>query len=99
MIRADQIPDEVVEAAARAEYETMRAEAISDHGAIAETMYCPWEKVSPDAKEYYMRLARAAIAAAINAWPGATMYGPHPSGHGPTVPQLILPLPQKGGDA
>jgi hypothetical protein len=38
-------------------------------------------------------------AAALSAWPGATMYGPHPSGHGPTVPQLILPLPQKGGDA
>ena len=95
MIRPDQIPDEVVEAAARAEYETMRAEAISDHGAIAETMYCPWEKVSPDAKEYYMRLARAAIAAAINAWPG--WEGSWDETHG-LRRVIILPLPQEPRD-
>ena len=96
MIHADQIPDEVVEAAVKAEYETMRAEAISDHGAIAETMYCPWEEVSPDAKEYYMRLARAAIAAALSAWPG--MVERHYPNDPTKAPAFILPLPQETND-
>lgn len=36
----------------------------------------------------------AAIRMAIGVWPDATMYGPHSSGHGPSRPQLVLPLPQ-----
>ena len=39
--------------------------------------------------------ARAACLAMLKAWPGATSYGPHSSGHGPSRTQLILPLPQK----
>jgi hypothetical protein len=49
----------------------MRAEAISHLGAIAGKMHCPWDELSQDAKEYHMGLARAAIAAALSAWPGA----------------------------
>ena len=96
MIRPDQIPDEVVEAAARADYEMTRAEAIYDHGAIAETMYCPWEEVSPDAKKYYMDHARAAIAAALSAWPAWAIspYAPVEIGKD----YIILPLPPKNGD-
>lgn len=70
MIRADQIPDEVVETAARV-YRTV-----------------PLYTTHDDA-------IRAAIAAAINAWPGGrvTMLFP------PNEPHVVLPLPQKGGDA
>ena len=40
----------------------------------------------------------AAIRAALAAWTDATMYGPHSSGHGPSRPQLVLPLPQEARD-
>lgn len=36
-----------------------------------------------------------AIAAALNAWPGVLVSGPHSSGHGPLQTQLVLPLPQE----
>lgn len=64
------IPRESVEAAARADYELTRNEAIEDHGDMALTMYCPWSEVSVDGRAYYMRHAAASIRAAINAWPG-----------------------------
>lgn len=72
-IRPNQIPPEVVEAAAK---------AIRDSCSCA--MSCP--------ADGHRTEARAAIAAAIAAWPDATMYGPHSSGHGPSRPQLVLPI-------
>ena len=59
MIRPDQIPDEAVEAA---------AEAVCD----AEFWAGEWKKLHPDSNEakVYCKQARAAIAAALNAWPG-----------------------------
>ena len=39
-----------------------------------------------------------AIAAALNAWPGMTMLGPHSSGHGRSEPALILPLTHEASD-
>ncbi len=89
MIRPDQIPDEVVEAAVKAEYE---------HHFRHSCKKWP-EDCYEKEREGWRINQRLAIAAALSAWPGATMYGPHPSGHGPAVPQLILPLPQKDGDA
>lgn len=41
---------------------------------------------------------KEAIAAALNAWPGMTMLGPHSSGHGRSEPALILPLPTEASD-
>lgn len=78
MIRPDQIPDEVVEAAAMAfayhEGYTWGSSGL-DHDAILET-------------------ARAAIAAALNAWPGARRMGNGvPWSDKPL--RLILPLPQE----
>ena len=95
MIRAEMIPDEVVEAAARADYEMIRGEAVADHGIVAERWYCPWKEASDDAKAYHMDHARAAIAAALSAWPGAfpwTFNGPLP-GTG-----FVLPMPQEPRD-
>lgn len=75
MIRAEQIPDEVVEAAARAVCE-------------AENGPC---KCLPDecGCTYWLAHARASIAAALEAWPGAypVDYG------GDDLPFLVLPLP------
>jgi hypothetical protein len=65
------IPDEVVEAGAR---------ALVDYGITAAT----------DAE-----LARAAIAAALAAWPGAVVINLDVDG---AVRQFILPLPQEARD-
>ncbi len=73
MIRAEQIPDEVVEAAARAAFIYYRC--------------VPWDECTD--KPLWRYLARAAIAAAINAWPDSILM----------PAELILPLPNKEGDA
>lgn len=69
MIDPTMIPDEVVEAAAMADYSLIRAEHIEDHG--YDLGHSPWEELHDTAKEYYKNHARAAIAAALAAWPGA----------------------------
>ena len=83
MIRAEMISDEVVEAAAHA---------------VVTAAY----KIDPDARvneltmEEYGALARAAIAAALNAWPGAQESG---MTMGPYKSHIyILPLPQEPRD-
>jgi hypothetical protein len=68
------IPDEVVEAGAR---------ALVDYGITAAT----------DAE-----LARAAIAAALNAWPNAKTLRDDGRRQTYIVPALILPLPQEARD-
>lgn len=80
MITADQIPDEVVEAA---------AEAVCD----AEFWAGEWKKLHPDSNEakVYCKQARAAIAAALNAWPEAWTSKEMIGGQ----PYLLLPLPQE----
>jgi hypothetical protein len=83
MIRADQIPDEVVEAAARAAYEM-------DAGSPSDT----WEQASKLAKVIYRGNARAAIAAAINAWP--RLKGCWDEDETGLHRCLLLPLPQTG---
>jgi len=77
MIRADMIPDEVVEAAARA---------------LADDAKLNWDDV-PYAHNVMRGEARAAIAAALNAWPGMDCrptFGPS---------RIILPLPQESENA
>ena len=67
MIRAEQIilptsvPDEVVEAAAIAGYEKSTGKT--------------WEKAGYINQQNWRRATRAAIAAALNAWPGAVDCG------------------------
>ena len=39
-----------------------------------------------------------ALRKALAAWPDATMYGPHSSGHGPSRLQLVLPIQEARDD-
>jgi hypothetical protein len=71
MIRPDQIPDEVVEAA----------------------IYGFYNATGPKTKDDW----RSAIAAALNAWPEALHITEGQFGR--VNAEIILPLPQKGGDA
>ena len=79
MIRPDQIPDEVVEAAARV---------------FVEVYGIAWDDAYEADRADSLIEARAAIAAALNAWPGAWHIRPVDFEE-----KLILPLPQKDGDA
>lgn len=84
MIRPEQIPDEVVEAAARAVYEDWRVRSKM----FDETL--PWDDVEEDEQWNSRCDARAAIVAAINAWPGVDFrptFGPS---------RITLPLTQEG---
>jgi hypothetical protein len=76
MIRAEHIPDEVVEAAAKAAYENQRTRK--------------WDRCGYVGQQQLRRDARAAIAAALNAWPGAEIevYKSGETG-------VYLPLPQE----
>lgn len=56
MIDPKHIPDEVVEAAAKAAYENLRPKR-------------RWQEAGYIYQQEYRRDARAAVAAAINAWP------------------------------
>jgi hypothetical protein len=84
MIRPEQIPDEVVEAAAKAV-----AEQLGDDWNDNVHTFCgdDWRLTPDGAKEACRAIARAAIAAALNAWPGAA---PKLDGR-----YLLLPLPQE----
>ena len=84
------IPPEAVEAAAKADYEMTRDEALADHGIMASSTYCPWEDLSVDGKEYYMKHATAALRAALAAWPGMWHIKPIDF-----EGKIILPLPQE----
>lgn len=85
MIRAEQIPDEVVEAAAKAAYENQRTRK--------------WDRCGYVGQQQLRRDARAAIAVALNAWPGNYHYR---GGWEPRVwvrsPSILLPLPQEASD-
>lgn len=81
------IPDEVVEAAARAVYE----EWCRFHD-VADTSM-PWAEVESDEREACLAEARAAIAAGLAAWPMAEM--PHVE-NAPAF--IILPLTQEASD-
>ena len=78
MITADQIPDEVVEAAAR---------ALSE----AELWPGVWSRLDSVVQDAFTAQARATIAAAINAWPsGAVCHYRMGDSEGL---EMVLPLP------
>ena len=81
MIRADQIPPEVVEALARTSWELKHPKLWE----ILKATQPEWEKE-----------ARAAIAAALNAWPGMHHYAPSAEPY--YGKHIILPLPQEPRD-
>ena len=80
---AKQIPDEVVEAAAVAAYETLRPRK--------------WEKAGYINQQQCRRDARAALAAALNAWEGAVKESDQMGGNWHRL-ILPLPLPKEGAD-
>ena len=88
MIRAEQIPPEAVEAAAKAIYHAWCA----FHGVTKTSM--PWEDIDDEERQACIAEARASIVAAINAWPG--MEGAWYEGN--TATAIILPLPQEASD-
>ncbi len=98
-ITAEQIPDEIVEAAAKAGYEVWRHDCAGELELDLE-MYRLWDQLEPDEQERWCAQFHAAIAAALNAWPGASIsYRPHWRGRDQEVALvecLILPLPQEG---
>lgn len=83
MINPDMIPPEVMEAAARAVYETWCAV-----NGVTETSL-PWSEIDDEEREACFAEARAAIAAALAAWPDSILM----------PAELILPLPQETRDA
>ena len=93
MIRAEQIilptsvPDEVVEAAAKALYETWCA--VNE---VADTSL-PWDDIYDGERNACIAEARAAIAAALNVWPGAEVAAWYHADQ-----TLILPLPDEASD-
>lgn len=83
MITPDMIPDDVVEAAAM---------ALSE----AELWPGVWSRLDSVVQDAFTAQARAAIAAALNAWPEAKRvkeYFTHDTDH--YEPAIILPLPQE----
>ena len=84
MIRANQIPDEVVEAAA---ITLMGRLMVSQQDALHV-----WLGMYETEKDQFRREARASIAAALSAWPGVDArptFGPS---------RIILPLTQENRD-
>ena len=84
MIRADQIPPEVVEALARCENEM-------DFIAGGEEPP-PFEQLGRHIIAWRLKRARASLVAAINAWPEAEARPTF------TPSRFILPLPQEPRD-
>jgi hypothetical protein len=86
MIRADQIPDEVVEAAAWA-----ACDDINGEGA--------WDEMPFRHKPMWRSAARASIAAALNAWPALEICYFLPQGRTITLPfPNVSKYPRKEGD-
>lgn len=77
------IPPEVVEAAARAAWETK-------YKGLGWLLDCPVKH-----KVQWRDRARAAIAAALNAWPGMTL---HQQDINAEYSYFVLPLPQEARD-
>ena len=89
MLKADQIPNEAVEAAAR----MLCHERHPCWSIVAEVMETDHDGQATE----FRILARASIAAALNAWPGMWVEQLYPL---PVDTQgIILPLPQESNNA
>jgi hypothetical protein len=83
MINPAQIPDEVVEAAARA---------------LCKEQRMFWPDLNNDERNIIRGEARAAIAAGLAAWPNAKTLRDDGRRQTYIVPALILPFPQEARD-
>ena len=84
MIKPEQIPDEVVEAAAVD---------------VSTIMGCKWEQLHEDDRNIARSIARAAIAAALNAWPAIKICYFLPQGRTIMLPfPNVSKYPRKEGD-
>jgi hypothetical protein len=90
MINPAQIPDEVVEAAAV----TLMGRMMVSHQDALHV----WSGMYEPEKDQFRREARAAIAAALNAWPGMGLEyrSDNPRFYNGNL--VILPLPQEASD-
>jgi hypothetical protein len=88
------IPPAALEAGARAEYEVWRHDCAGELELDLE-MYRLWDQLEPDEQERWCGQARAAIAAAFNAWPGMTL---HQQDINAEYSYFVLPLPQEDSD-
>jgi hypothetical protein len=86
MIRADQIPDEVVEAAASDIVQTLHLIAAENGMTMTG---------AEEAMDGFREVARATIAAALNAWPGIQHKPYWDFRTNEKHTELILPVPQK----
>lgn len=92
MIKPEQIPDEVVEAAA---ITLMGRLMVSQQDALHV-----WSGMYEPEKEQFRREARAAFAAALNAWPALKICYFLPQGMTITLPfPNVSKYPRKEGDA
>lgn len=84
MLKPEQIPDGVVEATAWAMCDDINGE-------------CAWDETPFRHRPMWRSAARAAIAAAINAWPRSELVFRLPHRHAVSYsnPAIILPLPKE----
>ena len=87
MITAEQIPEEVVEAAARREHDM-------DFEASGDLHWPAWETLSDAMRAWRKKRCRGALAAALNAWNGSSHLEENDTASIRGVACLILPLPQ-----
>ncbi len=87
------IPDESVEAAARAGHNAWRHQCAAVSKEEVNN-WLEWEELEDYEREYWRIEIRAAIAAALNAWPGAALA----QRTYPTIgtKRISLPIPQEG---
>jgi hypothetical protein len=85
LIKPEMIPDEVVEAAAFAEYEAWRDRCDLRNDTLE------WRGIEEEHREEHRENVRVTIAAALNAWPDAGMSQYHEEA-------LVLPLPTEARD-
>lgn len=89
MIRADMIPDEVVEAAASDIVQTLQS--IAAENGVTMTG-------AEEVMDGFREVARASIAAALNAWPGAYQTTGYNTYFENLFDHVVIPLPQEVSD-
>lgn len=70
MIKLEQIPDEVFEAAARAMHADWVQGFLDEDETSSPSDHATWSELDEVDLTFYLSQARAAVIAALNAWPG-----------------------------
>jgi hypothetical protein len=69
MIKPEQIPDEVLEAVARAMHADWVQGGLDEDETALPSDYATWNELDELELTFYFSQARAAVIAALNAWP------------------------------